>query len=306
MQAPIRLGVIGLGRRWQRYRGALARLSDQVQVRAVCDPIGQRAEVIARQLHCDAAGGAMDLLERNDVEAVLLLDRLWYGLWPLERACRQGKPVFCAASLTKEGLFAEKLQALVRETSARVMMALTPWAAPSFTRLSEMLQERLGPVRLLLARAIFPTRSARIRGEQLLRSPIALSFFYACRALMGGPPLKKVTHLPEASSFASAAFELEGGRVAQVTLAAGPYQRRGYRIEVRAENGAAVATGPDCLHWSDSEGRHTHRFTLSSLDEYLLQRFIHVLRTNEPPRPSFDDAYQGLLWQRAALNARSE
>src|SRR5262249_33120730 len=107
MQARIRLGVIGLGRRWQRYREALARLSDQVQIHAVCDPIGQRTEAVARQLHCTAAGGPIDLLDRNDVEAVLLLDRPWYGLWPLERACRRGKPVFCAISLTSEGPFAE-------------------------------------------------------------------------------------------------------------------------------------------------------------------------------------------------------
>jgi predicted dehydrogenase len=302
MQARIRLGVIGLGRRWQRYRAALARLSDHVQIRAVCDQVGQRAEAFARQLRCAAAGGPTDLLDRDDVEAVLLLDRQWFGLWPLERASRQGKPVFCAAPLTREGLFADRLQALIQATGARVMMALTPCIAPSFARLSGLLQDRLGPARLVRADAVLP---ARTRTKQLLRSTLALSLFHACRTLIGGPPLKIVPHLPAAASFASVAFEFEQGRVAQVTLAAGMATRPSCRIEVRGEKGAAVAAGPGCVRWNDSEGRHSHRFAVPSLHQHALERFLNALKAGAPLRPSFDDAFQGLLWQRAALGERS-
>ena len=38
------------------------------------------------EFDCAAAIGPVELLERSDVEAVLLLDSLGYGLWPLEHA----------------------------------------------------------------------------------------------------------------------------------------------------------------------------------------------------------------------------
>jgi predicted dehydrogenase len=305
MQARMGIGVIGLGRRWQRYRVALARLRHQLQVRAVCDQVGRRAEREARQLGCAAAGGPVDLLDRDDVEAVLLLDRQWFGLWPLEYACRQGKPVFCAAPLTGEGAFADRLQALVRASGARVMMALAACAAPSFRRLSELLPQHLGPARFVRVDAFVRTRTAVPPGE-LLRSSVAVSLFQVCRALMGDAPHQVVVQLPAATSFASTVFAFGTGRVAQVNLAAGAAERPGWRIEVRGEKGTALTSGPRALRWSDAAGHHTHRLARTSLGQSMLEEFLRALRANEPPRPSFDDAYQGLLWQRAALGGRPD
>ena len=38
----------------------------------------------------------------------------------------------------------------------------------------------------------------------------------------------------------------------------------------------------------------------------LLERFVRALRTDEAPRPGFDDAYQALTWRRAALRSQAE
>src|SRR5262249_51018186 len=92
----LRVGGIGLGRRWRRYRPILERLRDHIEVRTVCDQVARRAEAEARRLRCIASAGPVELLERGDVEAVLLLDAQWFGLWSLERACMTKKPVFCA------------------------------------------------------------------------------------------------------------------------------------------------------------------------------------------------------------------
>src|SRR5713101_7354841 len=100
MMPRLRVGVIGLGRRWRRrYRPALDPLRELFEVRALCDQIHHKAICEAKRAGCDAAQGPTDLLERSDVEACLLLDPQWYGLWPLELACRLGKPVFCATPL---------------------------------------------------------------------------------------------------------------------------------------------------------------------------------------------------------------
>ena len=98
MASRLRMGVIGLGRRWPRYRQAVQTLRSQVRVRAVHDPAPARAEAEARALGCAAAGGVVELLERDDVDAVLLLGGPWFGLWPLGQACRVNKPVLCAAA----------------------------------------------------------------------------------------------------------------------------------------------------------------------------------------------------------------
>src|SRR5947209_6538868 len=100
MTGRLRVGILGLGRRWQGYRPALTGPASPVEVRAVCNPLARRAFRIARQLRCEADDGAEDLLDRPDLDALLFLDPAWHGLWPLERACRAGKPVFCAAPPT--------------------------------------------------------------------------------------------------------------------------------------------------------------------------------------------------------------
>src|SRR5262245_36753781 len=84
MAARLRIGVIGLGRRWPRYRQALEALAGEVRAVAVHDPSAHRADEEARALGCEAAGGVLELLERRDVEAVLVPGGAWPGLWPVE------------------------------------------------------------------------------------------------------------------------------------------------------------------------------------------------------------------------------
>src|SRR5947209_5387497 len=50
MPTRLGLGIIGLGRRWRRWRPALAAVAGEAAVRAVCDPSAARAERAARLL----------------------------------------------------------------------------------------------------------------------------------------------------------------------------------------------------------------------------------------------------------------
>src|SRR5213592_4845654 len=93
IMAGLRIGVIGLGRRWPRYRQALEALAGEAHVQAVCDAAAAVAQEEARRLGCAAAGSVIELVERDDVEAVLLTGGQWFGLWPLAHAARAGKPI---------------------------------------------------------------------------------------------------------------------------------------------------------------------------------------------------------------------
>ena len=149
MPARLRIGIIGLGRRWRRYRSALHDLRDRLTVRAVCDQRPVRAERAAREVGCAAAAGPTDLLDRDDVEAVLLLNAQWFGLWPIEQAARVGKPVFCAVPLATDEAHADDVARRVREAGLPVMAAPAPALSPAVTRLRDLLASRLGVPRLV-------------------------------------------------------------------------------------------------------------------------------------------------------------
>src|SRR5437867_2639955 len=109
MAARLHVGVVGLGRRWPtRYRPALLALRDRLAVQAVTDPCPDRAAAAARDLGCPTAPGVLALIEA-DLDAVLLLGRPWYRLWPLEQACRLGRPVYLGTSLAADDAHADAL-----------------------------------------------------------------------------------------------------------------------------------------------------------------------------------------------------
>src|SRR5947209_8399005 len=131
MADPLRMGVIGLGRHWKKsFRAALRALPDHFEVHALCDQVRNRARQEARLLGCHAVPGPTALLESAEVDALLLLDTQWFGLWPLELACRFGKPVFCAGPLEPEDARADALCQQVQNSRLPVMVGMTPRFAP--------------------------------------------------------------------------------------------------------------------------------------------------------------------------------
>src|SRR5689334_21945707 len=138
MTQPLRVGVIGLGGRWQRrYKPALNALKRHFEVRALCDQVQHRAEREARLLGCDAVMSVNSLIQSEDIEAVLLLEPQWYGLWPVEQLCRKGKPVYCGYSLEYDDAHADALLEQARACGLPVLVEMLPRAAPVADRLRD-------------------------------------------------------------------------------------------------------------------------------------------------------------------------
>ncbi len=299
----LRVGVIGLGRRWRRYRPVLARLGDHIEVRAVCDQVVRRAEAAARLLRCTVAGGPVELLERADVEAVLLLDAQWFGLWPLERACATNKPVLCAQSLDGDDAHADALRQQIHDSGLPVLMALAPVLSPATLYLRELLTHRLGQARLVRADwAVDPAGS----GRDLLHHPVVLPLLAGCAWLLDDTPRSVWAVEGEGASFATLVLSFGGGRLAQVTLWTAATGRTPGRFEVVAETGTATAGWPRQLRWRDADGQHAQRLPPRTAEQAALERFILALRSGQTMRPSFEDAYQALTWLRAASRSRAE
>jgi predicted dehydrogenase len=299
MTKPLRVGVIGLGRRWRRrYQPALRALPDRFQVRAVYDQVEQRALAEARRLGCAAASGLTELVERDDVEAVLLLESQWFGLWPVELACRAGKPVFCCAALDLDAEHAEAVCRKVREKNLPVLVELAPPLAPATARLRELFDTRLGPPRLLVCDAVGPATS----GQEHRASGVGLALLDWCASLLGGEPAKVA--VVDVAGLASVLLEFPGGRAARVSRWHAPGARRGVRLRVVAEKGLATVDLPDRVGWTEADGRHTHRVCgPQPLGQVLLERFHRTVTEGQAAEPGLDDALRALRWLHGTLPA---
>jgi predicted dehydrogenase len=298
MTGRLRIGVIGLRGRWQRYRRALQRFRGQVEVRAVCDEVLQRAERTARALSCAAALGPVDLFERSDVDAVLLLDAQWFGLWPLEYACKLGRPVLCATSLLADEPYADALHAQVQASGLPVLMDLPPLLTPAAEQLARLLAGPLGPPRLLHVTHSLTASCHFSERDSPLAAPPLLGLLAYCGRLFGEEPAGVQAVAGDGAAMAAVQLELSGGRAAQLSLWRGP--RPAGRLVAVGSRGQVVAGLPRRLSWEEGGVRHALRLPRSPRELLLLERFLRCLREGRPQEPSFAEAYRALTWLRAA------
>jgi len=316
-QQRLRVGVVGLGRLWEvRHKPALARMKDRFQVVAVYDHVARRAEIEAAQIGCRAVDGLTALIGRDDVDVVYLLAPQWFGLHPIEVACRLGKPIYCALPLPTGGEELRRLDAIVRDAGVPFMPEFARRFYPTSLRLRELLATTLGPPRLIVGQGrLFgfdrygePGPSTQIAPAPLLVDPGSYLLdwcrfaFHAeptavqawSRTILPGPD--PADSEPDHESFV---LEFDGGAVAQVTV--GRYHRTPWGeasrflpqpgIQVFAERGAAWLEMPDRLQWTDSGGMHEERLPLEPGIGEVLNGQFHRLARGEPSlAPTWDDA----------------
>ena len=146
----LRLGVIGVGGAWEtRYLPALRTLSDRFEVVAVCDPVFHRAERAATQLQANACNGFRALVQRADVDAVLLLSADWFGPLPIHAACDASKAIYCAAAVDLPDEEAFALRQHVADAGVAFMAEFPCRLSPATLRLKELIATRLGPPQLV-------------------------------------------------------------------------------------------------------------------------------------------------------------
>jgi predicted dehydrogenase len=272
-------------------------------VRCVYDQRLRRCETTARNLGCGIAAGVVDLLERPEVEALLLLGRAWFGLWPVAQACRLGKPVFCAPSLVHDEPHADGLRATVAAGSTPVLMGLSLIGAPALLRLRDLLQRRLGPAQVVRCDWMAPRPRAKAAAAD---GPAVHALFHECASLFDAAPESVWATAAGAAEFGSVLLEFGKGRVAQVNRWTGAGGRPACRVQVVAEKGTIEAELPRELRWRDREGRHSQRMVAHPARARLLEHFYLVARNREKAQPDLDCVHCALTWLRAAARSRDE
>jgi predicted dehydrogenase len=305
----MQVGVIGLGRHWQtRYKPALRALGDRFHVRLVCDQVQQRALREARQLGCAAALGPTELLQSDAVEAVLLTDAQWFGLWPLEQACRFGKPVFCGDELLPDEPDLDHLEQQARARGLPVLVGLTPRHAAAMPQLLDLLAGPLGPARGVTCDFFLPPRPPGPRAGAGNPGPtVPLGLLDWCAGILDAEPVGVLAGGTDDGRFSSLLLEFPDDRRAQLTGWQVGAVWQPPRLQVVAERGWASVDLSGRLRWVDAEGRHSHvPRRAPSAEEVLLDRFFHAVCSGHSPRPGLADACRLRAWLRAAERSRTE
>lgn len=300
---PLNVAVLGLGNHWRnRYGPALEAMREHFRIRAVCDPVQEWADQEARRLGCVAAAGPTELLETESVDALLLLDAPWYRLWPVELACRFGKPTFCAAALRADDPHTESLLRQVREKRLPVMTALTPQFSPAATHLQQLIHGPLGPVRLLTCEWQHPLRPALA-----LQGSAMGALLNWCAHLFGAEPRRVTVSETKGAGLVSLLLAFPDRRAAQVTRLRVRGQPAKLRLRVIAEKGQATVLSSRRLSWADATGRH--RVILPSngpSSRRVLECFYEVVLKGEPAEPALEQMHRALPWLRAIARSRAE
>ncbi len=300
MAERLGIGVVGLGRRWPRYRLALRALRRDVRVAAVHDPAPARAQAEARLLGCEAVGGVIELLERDDVEAVLLVGGCWFGLWPLEKASRAGKPVLCAGSLVRDEEHADEMTSRLTP-AVPVHMAL--W--PAFELLHEAAGQQLAEA-LGVARLVHAGRVAVGEGDVLAGTAALALLWGTARLFESAPEAVAVQSAQQRADFASVVLEFPEERTAQLVLWQGPTEQGRTWLEVDTDAGSLRAELPRQLSWRSAEGRHALELPRGLAEVWVLDRFVQAVQEGQAPAFSFEQAHQALTWLHAARRSRAE
>ncbi len=325
----LRIGVIGLGRLWaSRHRPALERLRDRCRVTALYDQVAQRAKVEAKRLGCLVSEGLNPLVDRDDVDAIYLLEPQWFGAYPIQLAAERGKPVYCVPPLfggTPGDL--EALAAVVDRAKIPLMLELPRRFHPASVRLRELIETKLGPPRQVLGQVLLngfdryeqPGPDTQVAPVPLLVDPGGYLIDW-CRHIFQSEPesiaaaevdeaLDTTDHLERnGNAFEEIVLRFPGGVVARlrilntnkVNVSAEVAQvppKPGFRID--CERGSAWLEAPNRLWWTDLEG--THNEPTSSEPELgltLNDHFFRFVRGETTETPTIRDALAVDHWIR--------
>jgi predicted dehydrogenase len=321
----LRVGVVGVGSAWEsRHLPALRALADRLEVAAVCDPVQHRAIQVAKQFNATVYDGFRALMDRDDIDCVMLLSSHFYGPTPIFAACDYGKAVYCAAALELEDEQATQLRERVQQSGIAFMAEFACRLSPATLRLKELLATRLGAPRLLFCNR---RRSSPIKcesGDRCARDLVELVDW--CRYVVEGDPTSLIAtaHMSPDTPFndyfaVSLDFspnkEVGAGPVAIIgcgnyvpeSLEESLAYRRPADLKVVCEKGIAFVDLPSTVAWFDKAGQHMEKLDHErNVGEQLLLHFHRAVESLVLKTASLDDAHKAIIiTNQAKLSCRT-
>lgn len=321
----LRIGLIEIGPAWQtRHRPALRMLQDRFDVRAVCCGVAKKAEPIAAEFQADLLDGYRAMVARNDIDAVMILERSWHGWLPVIAACEAGKAVYWAGDPQFDPVADAAVYRHVDESGIAFMAELPRRFAPATLRLKELIATKLGAPRLIFCHrrlSVIPAKPGGIcDSDPLAESRRELvELIDWCRYVVAREPSSVtalVHHAPgtgdggedqqrqrdyQCLSLRFAATDTAPEVICQLScgqyIPAAWHEAIGFRppsaMQICCEHGVAFIDLPSTLVWFDEAGRHLEGLdTELSVGEQLLTQFHRTVTSLVRRRNDLDDAFR--------------
>jgi predicted dehydrogenase len=325
----LRVGLVGLGDAWQqRHRPALKMLHDRFEVRAVYGAVPLLADQVAREFRAERLDGYRALVQRDDVDAVLILESSWQGWLPLIAACDAGKAVYWAADLDLDAEQAAELKSRVDRSGVAFMAEFPRRFAPATLRLKELIATRLGAPQLIFCHRRAPNETGLAKGgrpvtaQQVIAREL-VELIDSCRFTVGVDPASvlSVVHLGADQQpdyqVVSLHFDVPSGPPVTCQLSCGRYiparwtEAIAFRppsaMQVCCEKGLAFVDLPASLVWFDDAGRHQESLDSElPVGEQLLSQFHRAVTSLVRKTGDLEDAYRALRILQAARQSALE
>lgn len=320
----LRIGLIGLGNAWtSRHRPALRVLHDRFDVRAVYSSVAKLAENVATEFQADPMDGYRALLNRWDIDAVLVLERTWLDWLPVLAAAEAGKAVYWAGDLDFNPAPEDPLRAAIERSGVAFMVEFPRRFAPATLRLRELIATHLGAPRLVICRRRLQPSGNRTNHlpppADVLRREL-LELIDWCRYVVDREPLAvssggSITtdevvfrslqfEFPATPSLPPVLAQLSSGNYIQTNW----HEAIGFRppsdMEICCEHGVAFIDLPTRLVWFDEAGRHVESLESErSVGEQLLSQFHRSVTSLVRNIGDLDDAYRAASLLAAAVDS---
>ena len=246
----VSLGIIGLGSSWEmRYAPAVRKLGQRIKIRAVYDPVADRAKLAAPSLGAVAVQGVVALAERIDVQAVLMLNSGWQGDASLRLLYGRKKPIFVAGLHDADTGSLQKLHEKTVADGIAIIPELGRRYTPATARLQELMATRLGRPRRIVIYAISGTAEEPQRAGGGMDIDCLTGLFDWCHYLVRSPAIS---------------VEARKSRAGERQ----PHESRTIAVRFQNARGGGEPTVAE-LHLPESSSERLNQETTSAATEWL-------------------------------------
>lgn len=317
----LRLALIGQGKDWQtRHQPALRLMQDRFEVRAVYHAVAALAEPVAREFRAEPAQGLRAMIQRPDIDAVMMLDSDWFGTAPLLMACEAGKSVYCGAEVDFNDGDAIHLRKLVDQSGIAFMTEFPRRFAPATLRLKELIATRLGKPRLLFChRRMACEAGTGLQSQKSLESRAhreLMELVDWCNYIVGDEAawVQAIRH-PSQSHHETSDYQIlslgfgpkeDPNPKVLAQISCGAYipmswhEAIAYRppaaIQVCCEKGLAFVDLPSTLVWFDEAGRHQESLDSElPVGQQLMTQFHRAVTSLVRKVGGLEDVFRALV-----------
>ncbi len=328
MAESVALGVIGVGRIGRLHVNNITAHIPEARVVAVADVIEETARQVAQTYHIPHTyGDPRELMEREDIDAVVICSSTNTHAELIEMAARAGKHAFCEKPLDLDVERVRRVLRVVEETGIKLQVGFQRRFDPSFRRARELIASgAIGEPHLvrITSRDPAPPPIEYIKVSGGIFLDMTIHDFDMSRFLLGDEPEEIFATggvfvdpaIGEAGDIDTALITLRFRSGALVSIDNSRKAVYGYdqRVEVFG-SGGMIAVGnkmPDQVVHLDGSGTHgpkpvyffMERYTEAYIEE--MRAFVRSILEGTPPPVSGRDGLVPVIMGHAAWQSYRE